>query len=65
MFRLRMIGSVNPKRIAAIIALAALAPLAARVAALDTSIAVVVVLGLLAVWEQTGRRRAIAAVAEA
>ena len=51
LFRLRMIGSVSPKRILAVIALAALGGVGTLVPALALSLAVAVVLIALSLWE--------------
>lgn len=51
LFRLRMIGSVNPKRIAAVLALIAVGGLGSSVSALALSVAVVAVLTALALSE--------------
>ncbi len=53
LFRMRMIGSVSPKRITAVLGLALLAPLAAVLSAAALSAAVAAVLIALAVWELT------------
>jgi len=50
-FRLRMIQSVNPKRIATIVVVLALALIGRHVPALVLGAAVAAVLSLLAVWE--------------
>jgi len=57
MFRLRMIGSVSPKRIGTVIALCALGLLASAASALAVSAAVAAVLSALAAWEWNGVRR--------
>jgi low temperature requirement protein LtrA len=58
LFRLRMIGSVNPKRVLAVAALAALGLPAAHVSALGLSALVAGVLTALALWElPVGARR--------
>ena len=51
MFRLRMIGSVNPKRLTAVVALCVLGLVAGEVSALVLAGAVGVLLTALAVWE--------------
>ena len=55
LFRLRMIGSVNPKRLTAIAALAALGLVAGSVSALALSAMAVAVLVALAWWEAQAR----------
>ena len=62
MFRLRMIGSVSPKRIGTVIALCALGMLAAIAPAIAVSAAVAAVLSALAIWEWTGTAAAERAV---
>jgi low temperature requirement protein LtrA len=57
MFRLRMIGSVSPKRIVTILVICLLGVLAAHVAAIVVSAAVAAVLTTLAIWEWQGVRR--------
>ena len=63
LFRLRMIGSVSPKRVAAVGALVLLAAIATVVSALALSGAVAAVLVALAIWEQAGSARARRALA--
>ncbi len=55
LFRLRMIGSVNPKRVSALTALALLGMLASVVSALAVSGLVAVLLSALALWEYERR----------
>ncbi|HEX4187264.1 MAG TPA: low temperature requirement protein A [Solirubrobacteraceae bacterium] len=50
-FRLRMIGSVNPKRVLAVLSLILLGALASGVSALAVSVVTAVVLAGLAAWE--------------
>jgi hypothetical protein len=57
LFRLRMIGSVSPKRIGTVIALCALLVLSPYVTALGLSLIVALALTALAIWEGQGRRR--------
>ena len=57
LFRLRMIGSVSPKRIGTIVLLCALLPLAPHVTALELSVIVAAVVTALALWEDRGKRR--------
>jgi low temperature requirement protein LtrA len=54
LFRLRMIRSVNPKRLVAVAALIALAPLAPSVSALAINGAVAAILTALGLWEWRG-----------
>jgi low temperature requirement protein LtrA len=56
-FRLRMIGSVSPKRIGTVIVLCALLVLSPYVTALGLSLIVALVLTALAIWEGQGGRR--------
>ena len=60
LFRVRMIGSANGKRVATIVVLALLWPLAGSVSALVLTAIVAAVLTALALWEyeplQVGRR---------
>ena len=53
MFRLRMIGSVNPKQLAAVLALCVLGAVAGELSALALTGAVGILLTVLAVWEFT------------
>jgi low temperature requirement protein LtrA len=57
LFRLRMIGSVNPKRVGVIVLLCALLAVAPSVTALELSVIVAAVVTALAVWEDLGKRR--------
>jgi low temperature requirement protein LtrA len=54
LFRLRMIRSLNPKRVIAVLVLAALGLVAGHASALITGAAVSAVLTLLALWEHPG-----------
>ena len=51
LFRLRMIGSVGPKRVTAVLALCLLGFVAGGLSALVVAVLVVVVLAALALWE--------------
>ncbi|HEY4997382.1 MAG TPA: low temperature requirement protein A, partial [Solirubrobacteraceae bacterium] len=51
LFRLRMIGSVSPKRVSAVIALGLLGALAGSISALAVSVLVAGLLSALALWE--------------
>ena len=57
LFRLRMIGSVSPKRIGTIVLLCVLLALAPHVTALELSVIVAAVVTALAFWEDQGKRR--------
>ena len=57
LFRLRMIGSVSPKRIGAVVLLCALMVLNSRLTALALIAVVTAVVTALAIWEDSGRRR--------
>jgi low temperature requirement protein LtrA len=61
LFRLRMIGSVSPRRIGTIILLCALVVVSPYVTALELSLIAALVLTALAAWEGQGRRRPVPA----